>query len=259
MTQPPSSWDPNQGQPAGQGDYGQQPAQQYPQSNPYGQPAQGEQHPQSNPYGQPAAPQGEQYPQSNPYGQPAAQPDPYAQQNQYGQPAQQQPYGYAQPAPGYPAPGYGYSVAIEKPGAVTGAAVLGFIQAGLTLLTTAILFIGLVGSGGAASDAFSWIIAIAQLAGVVLLIFGAVQLMSGTNRTLYAVAAGLEIAISLSWIIYVSVQVSGVGDIPGVGQAVGVVVVIAIFFAAMPLIGLILSLGSSVSRYIAAKSGAPRQ
>lgn len=230
MTQPPSSWDPNTGQqPAsgGEGQYGQ-----------YGQPG------QYNPQGQQA------YPPTGPQGYPQSAP----------QSAPQPAYGGGYPQQGYQQQGYGaypggYGGApMEKPGAVTGSAVLGFIQAGLTLISTALLFIGVAGSGSDA-PAELWIVAIVQLAGIVLLIFGSVQLMGGQKRSLYLVAVLLQIAISLYWLIRALIGLGGAFDLPGVGRAVGVLIVIVAVFTIAPLIGLILSLGSSVTRYLASRAG----
>src|SRR5439155_8860144 len=101
------------------------------------------------------------------------------QQQPYGTPPGgfQQQGGYPQQA-GYPvAPGYAPPMGsgpTEKPGAITGSAVLAFIQAGITLITTGLIFIGLFAAGSDAG-AEGWLLAIAQLAGIILLIFGAVQ------------------------------------------------------------------------------------
>jgi hypothetical protein len=202
---------------------------------------------------------------TNEYGQ---QPYPGQQPYQGGQQQPQQGYGYPQtPAGGQPVyagqpypqqqPGYG-PAPVEKPGAVTGAAVLGFIQAGLTLITTGILFFGLIGTSSTASAAgtdttMGWVVALAQLAGLVLLIFGAVQLMSGTSRGLYLIGAGVELAICLYYLI--SIVASDTGGLSVLADMKAAATVIPIVFAVMPLIGLILALGQGTSRYIQAKRG----
>ncbi len=106
--QPPQ---PPYGQPQyGQPQYGQQPDQQY------GQPSYGEPAGQPQQYGAPA------------YGQPS-----YGQPQQYGQ-SYGQPYGYGQQ--GYDQ-GYG-GAPLSRPGAVTAAAIITFVLAGLALLASAI-------------------------------------------------------------------------------------------------------------------------
>nr|WP_157528068.1 hypothetical protein [Kibdelosporangium sp. MJ126-NF4]CEL17139.1 putative membrane protein [Kibdelosporangium sp. MJ126-NF4]CTQ91632.1 putative membrane protein [Kibdelosporangium sp. MJ126-NF4] len=201
-------------------------------SNEYGQQPQ---HGQQSPVPGFAPPPQSGYPQTPPGGQPMY-------------PAQQQPY---PGGPGGYGPGYGQQPGV-RPGSVTGAAVLGFIQAGITLITTGILFIGLFGTvsvqGGEA--ALGWLIAIAQLAGLVLLIFGAVQLMSGTSRALYLVGVILELVICAYYLIsFLAIDTGGVvgSQFEDMKNALAVVPVI---FAIMPLIGLILALGQATTTYV---------
>jgi hypothetical protein len=152
------------------------------------------------------------------------------------------------------APGMQAQAPVQKPGTVTGAAVLAFIQAGITLITTGIIFFGLLGTASAEVDqTMGWVVAIAQLAGLILLIIGAVQLMSGSNRTLYLVAVILELVICG----YYLVQIVGAdaGGISALEDMKGAATVIPIAFAVMPLIGLFLAIGSSTGKYIQAKQG----
>lgn len=220
--------------------YGQQPdpsggypqggvPQGYPQTPGQGQPAQG--YPQSPPYGQPA--QG--YPQSNPYGQPAPS-------YQYG----------AMPA----APAEYSSGPIPRPGTVTAAAVLGYVQAGITLIPTILMLVGAASAdaGAAGSEAaFGWLLIIAQLIGAALLIAGGVQIMGGKSRTLMVAGAGLELAISLAWIIRVAAIDSEGIDVIDAGK--GVIIGIAIFFAIMPTISLVMSLGASTTQFLQSRRG----
>ena len=211
------------------GGYPQQPSGGYPQTPGQGQPAQG--YPQSPPYGQPA--QG--YPQSPPQGYPQAQ-------------------GYGASMP--PAPAEYSGGPIPRPGTVTAAAVLGYVQAGITLIPTVLMFGGAVSSdsGGAAGDvAFGWILVLAQLAGAALLIAGGVQIMGGKGRTLLVVGAGLELAISLLWIIRIAAIDSGGIDI--IDQGKGVIIGFAIFFAIMPAISLIMSLGANTTQFLQSRRG----
>jgi hypothetical protein len=227
-------------------EYGQQP---YPGHQPpipgYGAPA-GSGYPQQQ-AGYPGTPPGGQpaYPGTPPGGQPV-----YA--GQPGQPYPQGPGGY----------GSGYGPApVEKPGGVTGAAVLGFIQAGLTLITTVLFTMGLFNAQGIADSAEVdssplielWIVDIAQFAGVVLLIFGAVQLLGGSGRMLFLIGAGLEIALSLYWMIrFAGMETEGLDFAEGFRNSI---IVFAIGFAILPIIGLILAAGSAAGRYIEAKQG----
>jgi len=221
--------------------YGQQPdpsgggypqggyPQGYPQTPGQGQPAQG--YPQSPPYGQPA--QG--YPQSPPYGQPA--------------PAY--PYG------GMPAAPAEYSAGpIPRPGNVTAAAVLGYVQAGISLVPTVLMLAGLVGatdSDTAGALAEGWAIVLAQLIGAALLIAGGVQIMGGKSRTLMVVAAGLELACSLYWIIRFAALDTGGFEAADYGK--GVIIGFAIFFAIMPTISLVMSLGASTTQFLQSRRG----
>ncbi|GAB1510300.1 hypothetical protein [Actinophytocola sp. KF-1] len=220
--------------------YGQQPdpsggypqggvPQGYPQTPGQGQPAQG--YPQSPPYGQPA--QG--YPHSNPYGQPAAS-------HQYG----------SMPA----APAEYSSGPIPRPGTVTAAAVLAYVQAGITLIPTILMLAGAASgdSSGAGSDAaFGWLLIIVQLVGAGLLIGGGVQIMGGKSRTLLIAGAGLELAISLAWIIrFAAIDSQGI-DIIDAGK--GVIIGIAIFFAIMPAISLIMALGAGTTQFLQSRRG----
>jgi hypothetical protein len=213
-------------------EYGQQP---YPGHQPpipgYGAPSSG-----GFPQQQPQQPG---YPQTPPGGQPV-----YA-----GQPYPQGPGGY----------GSGYNQApVEKPGSVTGAAVLGFVQAGITLITTAIIFFGLIGTASLQSGeaAMGWVVAFAQLAGVILLIFGAVQLLSGANRVLYLVAVILELVICAYYLINILAVDTGGGVLGDQFEDLqAAMTVIPIVFAVMPLIGLFLAIGAATGNFVQAKRG----
>lgn len=223
--------------------YGQQP-DPYQGGYPQGGVPQG--YPQTPGQGQPA--QG--YPQSPPYGQPAQQPG-YPQSPPYGQPAPQYPYGSMPAAPAEYSGG-----PIPRPGTVTAAAVLGYVQAGITLIPTVLMLAGLVNEGGGGEDAaFGWIIVLAQIAGAALLITGGVQIMGGKSRALMVAAAGIELAVCLGWIVRVAlIESSGVGaDVIDAGK--GVLIGFAIFFAIMPTISLVMSLGASTTQFLESRRG----
>jgi hypothetical protein len=174
-------------------------------------------------------------PQTPPAGQPVYAGQPYPQQN-----------------PGYG--GYG-PAPIEKPGAITGAAVLGFIQAGLTLISTIILAMGLMNAGSLTSDGLAepWAITIIQFVAVILLIFGSVQLIGGSSRAMFLTAAGLEVALALYWAIrFGATETAGISAIENFRNSL---IIIAVGFAIMPVIALILAAGSAPGRYIQAKRG----
>lgn len=200
-------------------EYGQQP---YPGQQPgYGQ----QQQPQQG-YGYP--------PQTPPGGQPVYAGQPYPQQGQM--------------------PGYG-AMSVEKPGTITGAAVLAFIQAGITLITTIILIMGLVNASSVTDTGLGepWAVAIAQFLGVILLIVGSVQLLNGSSRGLFLAATGLEVVLAIYWAVRFGVI--DTGGIEAFSNFRNSLIVIAVGFAVMPVIALILGAGSGVGRYVQAKQG----
>ena len=212
MSQPPSSWDPN----AGQQDYSQG---QYGGSGGYAQ------QPSYSP-----PPQYGGYP-------------PAETQQQYGQ----QPYGYGQP--GYP-PQYGTPYGApgggaQRPGAALAAAVLSYIQAGVVLLST--FFVLAIGS----ADTEFLLIGILQLVSVGLLIFGAVQITSGTGRLVIVIASVLQLVLVLYWLI----RFSSIASDLDFDEDSGVLVVIPLFYAVMPAVALGLIFNRMVTQFIAAKSG----
>lgn len=216
--------------------YGQQPGN-------YGQ----------EPGGYPQQPGG--YPQSPPAGFP--QPGGYPQQ-QGGYP-QSPPAGfpqapsYAQGAGGLPvAPtDYGEVGSSIRPGSATAAAVLAFVQGGITAITT---IIGIAGISNNASDVgLAWLLLLAQVAGVILLIVGGVQLMQGKSRVLLLVGCGLELAICLFYIaVFSLIPTFGVSDVEA-GKTV--LILAAVFFAVMPTISLIMGAGSATSQWMRARRG----
>ncbi len=210
--------------------YGQQPNQGgYPQTPGQGQPQQG--YPQSPPYGQPA-----QGPQSPAYGQPAQ-----------GYP-QAPPAGYgAMPS----APQEYSSGPIPRPGSATAAAVLAFVQAGITAVPGVLALIGASSLGG--NNAEGWASTIAILVGVALLIAGGVQLMGGKGRTLLVVGCGLELLISLYFIIRIGALDTG-GD-SDLDYGKGVIIGFAVFFAIMPVVALVMSLGASTTQFLQSRRG----
>ncbi|MFI7680900.1 hypothetical protein [Actinophytocola sp. NPDC049390] len=165
----------------------------------------------------------------------------------YGQPGDpNQGYGAMPPAP----PEYS-SGPIPRPGTVTTAAVLAFVQAGLTLICTIVLMIGLGAISGAIDDAESiggvevnegalaglWILAIVGLVGGGLLIWGGVKALSGTAGQILVIAAGLQILLCLIWLVAFE------GGI------------VSILLAVMPIITLVMALGGPAKQFEASRSG----
>jgi hypothetical protein len=146
-----------------------------------------------------------------------------------------------------PAPQEYGSGAVARPGTTTAAAVLAFVQAGITLVCTVLVMIGL-GAVSAANDddtiggvdiggalAFGWIVSIAGLVGGGLLIWGAVKALSGTAGNLLVIAAAVQIVLCLAWLI-------------GLGGGV-----VAILLAVMPIIILVLALGAPAKQFEASR------
>jgi hypothetical protein len=232
--------------------YGQQPGDQsggYPQQGGYPQ-APG--YPQTPGQGQPA--QG--YPQSPPYGQPAQG---YPQSPSYGQPAQ----GYPQAPAAYgnmPAAPQEYSSGpIPRPGSATAAAVLAFVQAGITTIPGILQLVGAFGTSNVDSAVMAETLAgsIVTLVGVALLIIGGVQLLGGKSRSMLIVGVAIELVICLYYVIK-AVAIDS-GDLEGVSDAInmakGVIVGFAIFFAIMPIVSLVLSIGATTTQFLQSRRG----
>lgn len=178
-------------------------------------------------------------------GYPAAQPS-------YGPP---QP-GYGPPPPGYPAPfGYPLQRGPVRPGGATAAAVLLFIQASVVLISTfyvlffASLASGISASGVSGADAAEseWtIVGILQLVSVGLLIFGGVQLLSGSGRILTLVACGIQLAFVVYWMVRI-------GSLPEFDTDGSFFFVVALMYAVLPAVALGLAAQRPVAEYMASK------
>ena len=169
---------------------------------------------------------------------------PYGQQP--GDFNQGQGYGAMPPAP----PEYS-SGPIARPGTVTTAAVLAFVQAGLTLICSVVLMIGLGALAGAIDDSETiggvdvnegalaglWILAIVGLVGAGLLIWGGVKALSGTAGQILVIAAGLQIVLCVIWLAAFQ------------GGIVSILLVV------MPIITLVMSLGGPAKQFEASRSG----
>ncbi|MGW5050160.1 hypothetical protein [Actinokineospora sp. NPDC004072] len=160
------------------------------------------------------------------------------------------PYGAMPAAPPEHAP-------LTRPGTIMTAAVLGYVQAGITLITSIMLIAGL----GAAADeggsvALGLLVVLAQIAGCVLLIFGGVKLTAGATRTPYLIGVVLELVICLYYLI--SILATDDGGYEFVADMKAAATVFPLFFAIMPAIGLAMALGGSGAQWIAARAGVRR-
>jgi hypothetical protein len=198
----------------------------------------GAQDPAQQPYGQP-------YQQ---YGQPTQQ---YGADPQYGQPSQ--PYGqaaspYGQPQYGAPGQQYGqfgqpYQPPVtgpKRPGAVTAAAVLAFVHAGLLLiggiaaLSGGTSILDVTSSEGATFATMLTILGIIGLACGGVLIGGGVQSYAG-KLNLVVIGSAVAVLLCIAWFILLISN-----DLP-----TGVALVWPLLYAVLPIIAISLAMGSS--------------
>jgi hypothetical protein len=185
---------------------------------------------------------GEPYP-----GPPASQP-PYGQPL-YGQPAYGQAglqYGYPPPWASGPPPGP------RRPGQVTGAAVLSFVQAGIVLAATLYVWV-LVSVGRLAAQTLhgpadggplvveGTVVTVVQVLSVAALVVGGALALGRRSRLAWVfvlVAAAVQVALAAYWAVRLPVLLS---DLPS-GAPDNGFVVFTVAFAACPLVtlGLIL-------------------
>src|ERR1044072_2964251 len=162
-------------------------------------------------------------------------------------PANQKGYGTMPQAP------QEYGGPVARPGGTTAAAVLAFVQAGITLITTGILMIGLAAITDLANDADAtaggvdisgslaeaWAVSIVQLVGVGLLIYGGVKLMGGASGPLFMIATGLQIVLCVYWLIR------------------GAAPLVPLALAVMPIVALALTFNAGHKQFVASRSGSP--
>jgi hypothetical protein len=136
---------------------------------------------------------------------------------------------------------------VSRPGTVTASAVLAFVQAGITAITTILVWVGVSNLSGGELG-FQAVLALGQTIGVVLLIWGGVQAMGGKGRTILLAGAGLQVALSLLWIIRFAAIDTGGFDLAE--NIKGGIIVVAILFAVMPVISLVLVMGQQATQYV---------
>jgi hypothetical protein len=148
---------------------------------------------------------------------------------------------------------------IPRPGSATAAAVLAFVQAGITVIPGILQLVGAFGTSDidTAIMAETLAAAIVTLIGVALLIIGGVQLLGGKSRSMMIVGAAVELVICLYYVIKALAIDSG--DLEGVSSAIdmakGVIVGFAIFFAIMPTISLVMSVGATTTQFLQSRRG----
>jgi len=191
-------------------------------------------------------------------------------------------YGWYPQAPGFGGAGR----PIHRPGAAIAAAVFAFLQAGITVIATAIMVIVVTtvsdtGAGGLGTHTsgvgtyvmiVGWAVAVIQLTGSLLLIVGGIRLVLGRGRAALISGIVLELIISLGYLVMAVVANSAQGSsefesvLRNVSQFfVGMVadggadaqaamlpaiMVIAVLLAIMPVVSLILSAVAPVGYYL---------
>lgn len=171
------------------------------------------------------------------------------QQPGYPQPGYPQP-GYGQPGyppPGYPAAGYpGYPPAgPTRPGSVTAAAVLAFVQGGIVVIS-GIVLLSVVNEVSRRVEGFSgdkteaWLVTIAVLIAGALLIAGGVQLIKGPTGV---VILGSVISLLISVYFLVRTEFNSA------------VVWLALSYAVLPIIVLAFAFGTGARTWAAQRSG----
>lgn len=151
------------------------------------------------------------------------------------------PLPYGPPVPMYsiyPDPG---AVGRDRPGQVVATAVLGYVEAGLLILTGLILFSG---SSASSSGDYGWgaqfaFAGVGDMVAAGLLIAGGVAFVGGRRlgRTLVAAGLGLCVLEALFWVIRLS-------------DSSGAIFAGAAFYLTMPIIGTSLSFAGRVSRWL---------
>jgi hypothetical protein len=139
-----------------------------------------------------------------------------------------------------------------RPGVVTSAAVLGFVQAGITTITTIMVLAGLSSSAvDGTAFATNLTVGLVQAAGVVLLVLGGVQIMGGKNRGVLIGGAVLEILITAFYVVmFAFIPTLGIDVFSG---AKTFLIIVTLLFAVMPIISLVQALSGSATAWFQAR------
>src|ERR1044072_4253592 len=128
----------------------------------------------------------------------------------------------ARPAPALPA----------RRGAVTAAATLACVQAGVTAVTTVLVLLGARGDTRAGEIGLGLV----QAVGIALLLVGAVRLLRGARRSMLIAGCGLELVLCVYYLIRYASTESTADGLTG-----SALVVIPVLFAVMPATSLLLA------------------
>ncbi|WP_436498114.1 hypothetical protein [Actinokineospora sp. HUAS TT18] len=150
------------------------------------------------------------------------------------------------------APAEAGHVRVARPGVAVSAAVLAFVQAGLTAIST----LGVLAIAGDMREGTMGVVgglAAAQFVGLLLLILGGVMLLQGKDRIALTVGNALQLALCLTYLVLINAVPDVDPEDPEGARAA--VILFAIFFATMPMISLVQSLTTSVSSWMGAQRG----
>lgn len=143
---------------------------------------------------------------------------------------------------------------IVRPGVAVSAAVLAFVQSGITTITTlVVLGVAMLRTGTQATVAHGlWIL---QAIAVVALIVGGVLLLLGKTRVVLTAGNVLHLVLSLLWVV-VAARVPGADLDPEEPEgAKGALVVFAVVFSVLPVISLIQAGVQSTGTWLRAQQG----
>lgn len=137
-----------------------------------------------------------------------------------------------------------------RPGSVTLAAVLGVVAGGVTLLAS-VFVVGVLVESAGASDWFvilAWMVAVVQVAAVVLLIVGGTRLALGAGRTGLVAGATLQLLICAVYLLYaLTVVAHNTTEAP---STVVAMTTIPFVFAAILASSLFLALHPTTTQYL---------
>jgi hypothetical protein len=124
-----------------------------------------------------------------------------------------------------------------KPSSISTAVVLGFVQVGLSVVATVgmiVLVLALASAMEVGTGDEVWLIAVVQFIVAALLLAGSFRLRSGTTRSLYIVAVGLQLVICLGWLVLFLAWAANPMRFAVVPLTFGALAVIGVVHAARP-------------------------
>jgi hypothetical protein len=149
-----------------------------------------------------------------------------------------------------------YGGPLSRPSTLTAAAVLAFVQAGITAIPGILQLVAAAGAsadlgGGAVAEGLA--VAIATVVGTALLITGGVQVLGGKSRTMMIAGCALELVICVYYVIRIGLIDSA--GVEAIDAGKGVIIGFAIFFAIMPVISIVLTLGATSTQFLQSRRG----